>query len=78
MRRIHQLPGTTFSKTAQCGEYDSERQACLTLEELQHWLTVAICKDYHLSGHRGLDGATPLARLEEGLVSASPVTPQHM
>lgn len=71
MRRIHKLPGTTFSNTAQRGAYDSERQACLTLEELERWLTVAICKDYHLSGHRGLDGATPLARLKEGLVSLS-------
>ena len=69
MRRVHGLPGTTFSNTAQRGHYDSEGRACLTLEELERGLTVAICKDYHQSGHRGLEGATPLARLEEGLVA---------
>ncbi|NCO22271.1 MAG: transposase [Hydrogenophilales bacterium CG17_big_fil_post_rev_8_21_14_2_50_63_12] len=71
MRRIHKLPGTTFSNTAQRGTYDSEGRACLTLEELERWLTVAICKDYHRSGHRGLDGTAPVARLEEGLVGLS-------
>ncbi|MBR9852546.1 MAG: DDE-type integrase/transposase/recombinase [Rhodobacteraceae bacterium] len=69
MRRIHKLPGTTFSNTAQRGTYDSEGRACLTLEELERWLTVAICKDYHLSAHSGLDGSAPLARLEEGLAA---------
>ncbi|PZU13588.1 MAG: transposase [Citromicrobium sp.] len=67
MQRVHRLPGATFSSTAQRGTYDSEGRACLTLEELERWLTIAICKDYHQSGHRGLEGASPLARLEEGL-----------
>jgi putative transposase len=71
MQRIHTLPGTTFSNTAQRGKYDSDGRACLTLEELERWLTVAICKDYHRSGHRGLDGAAPLARLREGLMALS-------
>ena len=69
MQRIHNLPGTTFSNTAQRGNYDSDGRACLTLEELERWLTVAICKDYHQSGHRGLDGAAPIAKLEEGLAA---------
>ena len=69
MRRIHTLAGTTFSNTMQRGNYDSDGRACLTLEELERWLTVAICKDYHQSVHRGLDGAAPIARLEEGLAA---------
>lgn len=69
MRRVHALPGTTFSNTTERGRYDSEGRACLTLEELERWLTVAICKDYHGSPHRGLDGATPLARLEDGFAA---------
>ena len=69
MQRIHNLPGTTFSNTAQRGNYDSDGRACLTLEELERWLTVAICKDYHQSGHRGLDGAAPIAKLKEGLAA---------
>ena len=66
--RIHRLPGTTFSNTAQRGKYNSERRACLTLEELEKWLTVVICKDYHQSPHRGIDKETPMMRLNEGLV----------
>lgn len=69
MQRIHSLPGTTFSSTAQRGNYDSDGLACLTLEEMERWLTVAICKDYHQSGHRGLDGAAPIAKLQEGLAA---------
>lgn len=30
VRRIHKLPGTPFSNTAQRGTYDSEGRACLT------------------------------------------------
>ena len=67
MQRIHTLPGTTFSNPAQRGQYDSDAQACLTIEELERWLTVAIGTDYHQSGHQGLDGVAPVVRLEEGL-----------
>lgn len=69
MRRIHNLSGTTFSSTVQREKYNSEGRACLTLEELERWLTVAICKDYHQSGHRGLDGSAPIARLKAGLTA---------
>ena len=69
MQRIHSLPGTTFSNTAQRGNYDSDGQACMTIEKLECWLTVAICKDCHQSGHRGLDGAAPIAKLKEGLAA---------
>ena len=69
MQRIHNLPGTTFYNTTQRGKYDSDGRACLTLKELERWLTAVICKDYHQSGHRGLDGAAPIARLEEGLAA---------
>lgn len=69
MMRIHRLPGTTFSNTAQRGAYNSERRACLTLEELEKWLTLVICKDYHQSPHRGIDAGTPMMRLKEGLTA---------
>jgi putative transposase len=34
MELVHGLPGTTFSNAAQRGRYDSDKAACLTLEEL--------------------------------------------
>jgi putative transposase len=67
MQLVHALPGTTFSSPALRGDYDSDKAACLTLEELERWLAVAIAKYYHLRPHGGMDGETPLHRYEEGL-----------
>lgn len=67
MKLVHALPGTTFSSVAERGKYPSDKLACLTLAELERWLTVAITKYYHLSPHNGLDSDTPLARCEARL-----------
>lgn len=66
MGLVHKLPGTTFSDVGRRGGYDSDRAACLTLGELERWLTVAVAKLYHLRPHASLDGSTPLARWREG------------
>lgn len=66
MHLVHDLPGTTFSNIQERGEYDSDKYACLTLSELEHWLTVTITKFYHLRLHKGLD-LPPLKRYEEGV-----------
>ena len=66
MELMHALPGTTFSNVGQRGSYDSDKAACLTLDELERWFAVAIAKYYHLRPHEGLDGQTPLRRWEEG------------
>ena len=68
MELVHALPGTTFSTVAQRGGYDSDKTACLTLEELERWLAVAITKYYHLRPHEGLDGELPLRRYEAGIM----------
>ena len=52
MKLIHTLPGTTFSNTAMRGDYNSDKQACLILSELERWLTIAITKYYHLKLHK--------------------------
>lgn len=49
------------------GRYDSDKAACLTLAELERWLTVAIAKFYHLRPHAGLAGEAPLRRYQEGV-----------
>ena len=66
MGLVHGLPGTTFSNVGQRGSYDSDKVACLTLEELERWLAVAVAKYYHLRPHEGLDGQAPLRRWQEG------------
>lgn len=63
MRRVHTLPGTTFSNVKQRGDYPSERKACLTLADFRAWLLEQICCGYHVRHHRGL-GMPPLVAWE--------------
>ena len=59
MQMVHELPGTTFSSTADRGSYDSGATAALTLRELQRWLVLAVAC-YHGELHETL-GRTPAA-----------------
>ena len=59
MQMVHELPGTTFSSTADRGGYDSGATAALTLRELQRWLALAVAC-YHGEVHETL-GRTPAA-----------------
>lgn len=67
MQLVHALPGTTFANPVARGGYDSDRTACLTLEDLERWLAVAITQYYHRRPHGGLADETPLHRYEQGL-----------
>ena len=49
--------------------YDSDKSACLTLEELERWFAIAIAKFYHLRPHEGLDGQPPLRRWQAGIAA---------
>lgn len=82
MALVHALPGTTFSNVMKRGSYDSDKAACLTLDELERWLSVAIAKSYHLRPHAGLDGDTPLRRYKAGVAAlaaqgTTPPTPRN-
>ena len=70
MHLIHELPGTTFSNVAERGDYASEKQAVMTLAELERWLTVAIIDYYHRKPHAGLNGA-PLEHYRNGIQGRS-------
>lgn len=65
MTMVHELPGTTFSNPAQRGAYDCDKQAVLTLRELQRWLVLAVAS-YHGQVH-GTTWQTPAARWAEVL-----------
>ena len=67
MQLVHALPGTTFANPVARGGYDSDRTACLTLEDLERWFAVAITQYYHRRPHGGLADETPLHRYEQGL-----------
>ncbi|MCC3769546.1 Mu transposase C-terminal domain-containing protein [Streptomyces sp. UNOC14_S4] len=72
MELVHELPGTTFSSTADRGTYDSDGKAVLTLRELQRWLALAVAC-YHGQVHETL-GRTPAGVWAEKAAGAELVT----
>ncbi|MHC6220572.1 integrase catalytic domain-containing protein [Arthrobacter sp. MMS24-S77] len=68
MRKIHELPGTTFANPAERGRYDSEKMAALTLAELERWLVLAVA-GYHGSVHTTL-GQTPAGQWAAGVAAS--------
>ncbi len=63
---IHALPGTTFSSPRSKGEYDSKKEAAVSLSEFETWLATYITGVYHQREHSGI-GTSPLARFESGI-----------
>lgn len=60
-------PGATFSGPTEKGEYDAEGNACMTFDELEHWLVIRFAR-YHLADlHAGI-GTTPYQKWKEGLL----------
>lgn len=72
MKRIHELPGTTFSNPAERGIYDSESKAILTMRELEIWLVLVI-SIYHESVHGTLK-QTPSAVWDRAMATHSTKT----
>ncbi|MBV34184.1 MAG: transposase [Rickettsiales bacterium] len=65
---IHEIEGTTFSNIKERGRYKSEELAIFTLNEFDKWLATYISKVYHQSPHSGIDGMTPIAKFNEGML----------
>jgi putative transposase len=66
MGKVHLLPGTTFSDVSDKGDYDSEKNAAVTMDELERWLVHEITGVYHREVHSAL-GTTPLAAWVRGI-----------
>jgi len=56
---IARLKGKTFSDIVKRGEYDSEKRAALTIDELAWVLVTWVVDIYHNTPHEGLRGKTP-------------------
>jgi putative transposase len=56
MRRVHALPGTTFSSVAERGGYPSQERAALTFREFERVLALEV-----LGPYRNLAGAATFA-----------------
>lgn len=63
---FHQIPGTTFSNFLEKGDYKSEKEACISLYELESALNIFIVDVYSERFHRGL-GGIPARRWEYAL-----------
>ncbi len=63
---IHNLPGSTNSSPKKRGSYNSEKEASLTIDELERWLAEYIVNVYHSTIHEGIE-TTPLQRYRFGI-----------
>ncbi|CDZ67523.1 TniA protein [Neorhizobium galegae bv. orientalis] len=54
MGAVHFLPGSTSSDLSSRGDYDPQRHAIMTLDELERWLALQIVGRYHADIHSGL------------------------
>lgn len=72
-RELHRIPGTTFSKPEDRGEYDSDAQACITLTELRAYVVRWITQEYHLRPHKGLRDEPPLRAYERCMLESSEI-----
>jgi putative transposase len=53
---LHTLPGTTFSNLWQRGDYDSLKQACINLNDLDRMMHIFLVDIYAEDFHQGLEG----------------------
>jgi putative transposase len=74
---IHTLDGTTFSNIQERGEYDSQKNATMTLNEFESWLTILIADVYHNQIHSALQ-MSPLQKYKEGIFGTSTQPPRGL
>ena len=71
---IHTLPGTTYSNPREKGDYESEKEAILTFEDLRQLLTKFIVDEYSQKEHKGLQHV-PIQMWRKGTKKKSPRLP---
>lgn len=71
----HRLKGSTFSNINQRGDYNSEEEACVTLQELKELIYLWITDIYNQSFHKTL-GISPYQKWQEGYLSIEPRLPE--
>lgn len=66
MKKMHKLPGTTRSNIFERGSYNSEKEAAMTIDELEKWYLDFVINIYHKTEHTSL-GITPEEKFYQGL-----------
>ncbi|PZP81035.1 MAG: urease subunit beta, partial [Stenotrophomonas maltophilia] len=64
---MKKVPGATFSNIKERDNYDSEKEASLTLREVEHYLVNFIVNNYHQRVHSQLDAA-PIKVWEDAIL----------
>lgn len=67
LSEIHALDGTTFSNPQERGEYDSEAEATMTLNDFERWLANLILGVYHQRIHSELE-CPPIKKYHDGIL----------
>ena len=67
---IHKLPGTTFSNPGEKGTYNSEKEAVLTLSELEGYVAEYITGIYHQKVHSGI-GVSPILKWKQAILGTA-------
>jgi putative transposase len=70
----HQLPGTSFARLHQRGDYDPAKHALMTMAEFRHVFEKWLLDIYGQTVHNGVKGM-PLALWDEGAVRVKPELP---
>lgn len=70
MKKMHELPGSTFSDIHDKGTYKSQELASMTISELEQWYTDFTVNIYHKTIHSSI-GMTPEEKFYEGMFGVS-------
>lgn len=73
----HQLPGTSFARLHQRGDYDPQKHALLTFEEFNHVFEKWVVDVYAQTLHRGI-GTTPWEKWADGMKRREPELPRDL
>ena len=66
MDKAHEIPGSTSSNIFQKGKYNSQKEALVTISELEEWYTQFVVDIYHKTVHSSI-GMTPEEKFYEGM-----------
>ncbi len=64
---IHGAPGSTFSNPDERGNYNSDAESAMSLNEFERWFTLRCVEIYHQRSHANL-GMPPIAKWQEGIL----------
>lgn len=67
-QELRNIPGATFSSVQARGEYNSAKEAVMTVDEIEKYIFDFFVNDYNVRPHKGLGGITPLAKFNSAVM----------